>query len=347
MIVREVILDREGVLSKKPNDYLFVQTEVDFLRLATTDQSLIIVGKRLCDWAELFCKGRNISYREARMPILELQTVCPKLTDIQAKKLYDDLEPNFDSLRRPLNIFLLLQTCYPLRLWMDQPSIRHAAEWLIWIYDTNPPAHVQPLLTEISAIWQAKLPDLSLAYSATNQEESARLIDHWLGIQLQANMPSFDDFPLDVPYDFEKLARQSWMRKAVETHGLFFREIHQQKLLFELKCIAAQETSDYFLRHTKEITFETIHLLETYLPYSQVKNLQSYAPPPEPDPMPQDPSGVINWFRDSYLPYRQWQSDNESAEARLKAVTQGIQFAIWYLDNYPNALAGGPIREYI
>lgn len=54
----EVLLDRQGDLPA-PSGYHVIDSEVEFLRHATDDTSLLIRGERLCAWAEAFYRLRE------------------------------------------------------------------------------------------------------------------------------------------------------------------------------------------------------------------------------------------------------------------------------------------------
>jgi len=51
-----------------PDGYTIIDTEMEFLKFATSGKSLFIRGHRLCDWAQAFFDSRRISYSEISSP---------------------------------------------------------------------------------------------------------------------------------------------------------------------------------------------------------------------------------------------------------------------------------------
>ena len=64
-----------------PDGFTVIDTEVKFLKFATSGKSLFIRGPRLCDWAQTFFDGRRISYSEISSPAKRLKENFVELTD--------------------------------------------------------------------------------------------------------------------------------------------------------------------------------------------------------------------------------------------------------------------------
>ena len=56
-----------------PDGYTIIDTEMEFLKYATSGKSLFIRGHRLCDWAQAFFDSRRISYSEISSPAKRLK----------------------------------------------------------------------------------------------------------------------------------------------------------------------------------------------------------------------------------------------------------------------------------
>ena len=302
-------------------------------------------GGSLSDWAEAFFQARGVQYREAPSPTRELQAFCPDMTPAAVQALLSKMGDAFFELPRPLAPARLLHELYPRRLWHEEhPTSKHAAEWLLWLYESQPPAWLQPLLRSLCERWQLDAPDiLGLVYSATDAKAALHLLDAWLWLEPDPNMLPSASFlnpfhPAPQPRNYD-LARG-----ATATKGDFFEQVHAQPTPFVLKRLAAQETAHFYLHQPQHMTQRRLSQLAEYLPDSELQELRRRLAPPSPAHLPDQPDEILRWFAESYLPYRLWQSANVVVDAKEHVEEAAQDFARWYLDHYPKALMGHAMR---
>lgn len=345
--MKEILLDRSGINPVR-DGYLLVNSEVDFLNLAISDNRLQVRGP-LCDWARIFCEARQISYNEIVSPVLEITSICPVLSSEQAEKIYSSLQPKkFDSIERPLTISKLLNAISPGKLWQDEPSVRHSAEWLLWLIEFNPKVYLQPALRELCDFWIRHLdsPE-NIAYNATDATMARDILNNWLGIVHQSSYAKLADFPITVPVKIKSGAREYWNRKIVESKGAYIVDTTSWPAQSALKKVLAEEAFKYFKTHKGNFNAEKFNLLTNYLSWQEQQDLQILLPPSGVSEVPDTPSAILEWFLKEYLPYRSWQfgKDNEDAKQILAKLAR--DFGLWYLENYPRALSGGEMARNI
>jgi hypothetical protein len=100
----------------------------------------------------------------------------------------------------------------------------------------------------------------------------------------------------------------------------------------------------YYEKHPGELTEDAIKSLAGYLPQSQLQGLRGKLAPPKPGELPPESEAVLAWFKNQYMPYRQWAiaTGDQAASQRLEEL--GRKFGTWYLDYYPRAIASGDPR---
>ena len=179
------------------------------------------------------------------------------------------------------------------------------------------------------------------------RQQAEQLLEGWLGIEDRSASPFVGEFPIEVPQAFQDRARQAWVNQIIESHGIFFDTIEKLRIPYTLKKLAAKETCRYYINHPDELTSPRLDQLSAYLAQSELDQLRQHLAPLEPDDMPDDPAAVLNWFGNSYLPYREWQHHVNASQGKEKVLKAARQFAIWYLDHYPKALAGAPLHKWI
>lgn len=343
----EILLDREADAAL-PDGYQLVTSEVEFLLWVGQSDHLMIRGERLCTWAETFYRARGIFFRETRSVKNEIRSVCPGLTEEHIQSLGEQLGEKILVLGRPLTTRGLLQALYPAAFWNAPLSLRHAANWLLWVDDVDPAEYVQPLLRQIGELWRMEANHTARdVYRACVRQHAQQILDDWLGIGDRSASPIVDEFPIEVPQTFQKKARQTWSKQIIESHGAFFDLIEKLRIPFALKKLAAKETSRYFVNDPDELTLPRLDQLSPYLTQNELNQLRQRLAPPDPVELPDEPVEVLHWFRNSYLPYREWQHHTDAPEGKEKILQAARQFAIWYLDRYPKALAGAPLHKWI
>jgi len=343
----DVLLDREGDASL-PSGYRLVASEVEFLQWAGLSQNIMIRGDKLCNWAEVFYRARGISCQELVSVKTKIRSACHYLSDEHIQALMEQLGERLDMLRRPFTIQTMLQALYPTTIWSTPLLVRHAASWLLWLYNEDPAEHVQPLLQKICELWRMEARhEAREAYKASDRQHAQQMLEDWLGIGERSAVPMVEEFPLDVPNALQEKARQIWTKCIIESRGEFFEDIEKQNIPFSLKKIAAIETGRYYIKHSGELTILRLNQLTPYLSESELNQLRQNIAPQDPGQVPEEPVDVLNWFRQRYLPYREWQHQRDDTEAKEKVLQSARQFATWYLNSYPKALAGAPLQKWI
>jgi hypothetical protein len=344
----EMLLDRVGD-AQLPTGYRVVRSEVEFLQHATGAQPLLVRGNSLSDWAEVFFQARGVPYREAPSPNRELQAFCPDMTAEAVQAMLTQMGDTFFALPRPLAPTRLLHELYPHRLWHEEhPTTKHAAEWLLWLYEANPRPWLQPLLKSLSARWQEVAPDaFGLVYSAADSETALHLLDAWLRLHVDPRCGALGEFPLPIPATLQNRAREIWRERATATKGDFFEQVRSQPIPFVLKQLAAREASRFYLHQPQQMSQKRLNQLAEYLSSAELQELRKRLAPPAPAPLPDQPKDVLRWFADSYLPYRLWQSANAIVEAGEQVDAAAQSFARWYLARYPQALMGQAMRDVL
>lgn len=342
-----ILLDRVGDATL-PDGYQEVNNEVDFLLHALDESPLLVRGRHLCDWAQAFYSARQIATEEAHSPMREIQSAMPGLSDELATDLYRQFDPQeFTSVERPLSPARIAKALHPGTMWEARTSLEHAAEWLLWLYQIEPSPGLQATFEYLTKQWQQQAGSEQVAYTATDPLRAQKLLESWLYIQPSQATSDLGEFPLKVPDGFASRARDEWSRQIVKTDGAFFRELVKQPIPGSLKRLAAKEMYK-FLRHNPDKLDHALYSsVEPFFSLEQQAELSKSLPPEPPPSMPAGISEVLTWFGRSYLPYRRWQSRHGDQTATKLADAAARDFAVWYLNNYPEALMGGALRDHL
>ena len=345
--MNEVLLDRQGTNSLSDGHFL-VTTEVEFLKLATGNSPLQVRGA-ICDWAQTFCEARQIVCREMLSPIAELTGLCTELDETRSTKIIEGLgHKRFNAIERPLTVSKVLNAIYQGNIWGNEPSIRHASEWLLWLIEFNPPDHIQPLLKQISTFWMASYQEPEgKAYSVSDAESALALLKKWLGVDPDTKYVNWSAFPLGLPKEITATLRDFWSRKLVETQGAWLDSHESWPTYVALKKVMAEEAFKYFKNRRKGLTKERFDTLSTYLSWRDQKELQILLPPMLVSEMPSTPDAILSWFVKEYLPYRCWQFDMDDESAQKLINLRARSFEKWFLENYPKALSGSEMMQFI
>ncbi len=323
-----------------PGGYVLIEDEVGFLRIVDGEGKWFIRGQRLCEWARTFLRGRHLRFQDAPSPRREILTAIPDLSEDQADALYSRLESKYFSLRRPISAPGILQALHPDFRWAGTPSLEHAAEWLLWLDLQTPDQVEQPLLRAVSEGWQRDASrSLKPLYEATDSESAQSMLDIWLGIKADQRIDGLEEFPVKVPAPWSDRALSAWRHSMVDTHGDFFEQLMALPLSPELKQIAVGVAFDYFTVNPQQLTEGYLATLAPGVSGSQWEQLRGLLRPPEPSDVPEAPAEVLAWFRNEYLPLREWQQgDDRNIQVRHRIVDLARCFATWYLDFYRRAL---------
>ena len=335
----EVLLDCEGDLPAPPG-YQVIESEVDFLRHALVDTQLLIRGKHLCAWAESFYALRGRPYRYQESLSVVLQRVFPELTQEQANGLTRKMGMIAVSPDQVSSRFAL-ERCYPndFILWQDNPSRKHAARWLLWLYSHRPDQAESIILRHFAQLLRQRAGDQPEAriYQAVNDQQARTLLDAWLGLSEKAPV-GLGEFPLEVPAPLLSETKSGWMKRLIETNGAYFERMLSVPLPLALRQELAQLSAQIYEQHPQQLTNDVIRRLQPYLTTQRLVALEERVPPPEPAPLPDEEQAVLDWFRVEYLPYRRWQARHGDDQSREKVRDHGRTFARWYLTRYPQWL---------
>ncbi len=345
--MNEILLDRQGTNPPREG-YSLVTSEVEFLKLAVGNSRLQVRGA-ICNWAQAFCEARQFLCRELISPISELLAICPELDETQAEKIFTAIGSQvFDEIDRPLSIRKVLNAISRSNTWVNEPSVRHTAEWLLWLIDYKPQKYLQPLLRQMCRLWMDTFQNPeNIAYSATDAESALSLLNGWLGITPQSEYAKWSEFPLVVPAPIKAKAREYWNRQLIESKGAWLDAYATWPTQSALKKAMAEEAFKYFKKHPGNLTRERFDALAAFLSWQDQKELQILLPPSIVSEMPTSPESVLEWFLKEYLPYRRWQFGKDDETARHILNERAKSFGYWYLENYPKALSGGEMRRYI
>ncbi len=334
------LLDRNGD-ARVPEGYTVIDSEVAFLAHAVDDGCWLIRGARLCDWAEVFLNGRKISWQETLSPIGELQAAIPGLNPEQAAELFARLGERFDTLPHPLTALTIAQALHPrdLYLWQAQPSLVHAAQWLLWL-DQSPLTEAERRLVQaIQWRWFSECPDeLRAIYDIDEPEAARHMLEEWLGLT-----PSTRGYPepfpveVEVPQHWRERAKSTWRSRLIETRGAFTASLLEQPLPSVLRQVAGEVAHSYFVHNPEYLTEEYLGKLAKVVPRTQWEQLRRLLRPSEPSKVPAAAADVRQWFKEEYLPFREWQRTTGNREAYQCVLDAGRSFAQWYLDFYPRA----------
>ncbi|MBP8002226.1 MAG: hypothetical protein KA314_09195 [Chloroflexi bacterium] len=345
--MNEMLLDRTGD-ALIPDGYQVLDSEVAFLTHATEDRPFLVRGASLCQWAADFWNGRNIPFRDLPSPSQALRELVPQLTHDQTQAICDVLPKHLLSELNRLSLTDLLQALYPNALWRTHPSLSHGAEWLLWLYEEQYNSVMEPLLVEQARSWQRDVDDMSYTvYEASNSAAALQVLNIWLGATPNELLNELGVFPKPLSEKLRKHIANIWKDQIIQHQGNLFPALEKLPIPQNLKQSAAQATVTYFERHPQYFT-KTLHdQLAPYLTSQEQERILKLMPPPAAADLPTELPSILTWFREQYLPMRQWQSAYGSEADKAVVQDKARQFALWYLENYPRALVGGELHSYL
>jgi hypothetical protein len=336
--VHPIVLDRNRE-APIPDGYEIIESEVQFLLHANDKMPLIIRGQQLCDWAQNYYDGRNITYNEIVLPKVRLVDSFPGLTSEQAQYICELLEKKISTLQN-FSANEILFTCFPIPLWEGLPSLKHSAEWLLWLDETNPNIAFTPVLRTITTDWKNACPEASSQYDILDPLAARESLQKWLGAKITPFIKQFGQFPVTIPEKWTLDLQKTWNMEIIKTNGSFLLEIIKIPIEWRFKQFVALRTLEFFEKHTDSELFTNgiYDALTRLLSGNDLFRLRLIKPIPEPAKVPDKPKFVISWFTQEYLPFREWQIATKSEELPARVLEFGKEFAFWYLDFYPKAL---------
>jgi hypothetical protein len=340
--MRRLYTDRRSDC-EAPDGTVTAETEVDFLQAVAGDRDLVVRGEFLCRWAVSVWRGRGLPIVRLLSPVEELEECAVGSEPGQLAQLYEEHASALSTVARPFRLQRVLEALYPEDvMWRSHPDLRHAASWLLWLDQSDPPATVQPLLRTQAMLWRATSKGLeAVLYDAYDPEKARELLSNWLGYGEQSMAGGFPTFPLDVPTRHLDMAARRWRPRIVTTKAGCVRDLVKQTLPRRLREKAAKLAYDYYKANQGHLSQDAISLLSGHLPPQSTAALRVLLPPPTPGMPPTDTPALKRWFRDDYLPYRMWCLMSKDKDGLVHCVEASKAFAKWYLDFYPQAIAAG------
>lgn len=340
----EILLDFEGALPTPPQ-VRTIESEVDFLRYATSGESLLIRGERLCMWAEDFYSLRGISIRRVEAPQTVLRRIYISLSIEQAKEIASKIGKTMIS-TEDCTPSKLLAFCYPKdeKLWYSPPSLKHAAEWLVWLIEHMPTDAERILLTHFLDTLKGQCLEVNLIpiYEINTIEHAKNFLLGWLGIDTHTHY-WLGEFPLEKHYSLVlyRLVTDEWKKQIIKSKGEFFTDRLNFPLSLHWRKELATITAEFFIENPAFLTVHYLGNLSPYLNEKTLQELEKVLPPTVPSLMPQDEAAVLTWFINEYLPYRRWQSNFGNKTAHQNIIEHAQTFSHWLLERYPYWLLEG------
>ncbi len=336
---REILLDREGDLPVPPNVQA-VENEVAFLQFATSEQSILIRGKRLCSWAEAFYALHGQSAQYLTSFRASLQHVFSLLTTEQAQEIAEKID--IETL--PIKGFTpakILTHCYPddYALWSDSPSLQHAARWLLWNIEHKPSDAEMVILRSQSSMLTHRAGESSEAdlYRVVNSDEAKTVLHRWVGAE-EPTIPNLGEFPVAIPRAQIEEIKGKWMKRIIKQQGSFFSEMLKTPLPLAMRQKLASLTIEFYKDNSQYLNRARLQDIQPYVKTKDLSSLDKRVPPPEPAHLPDTEVDVLEWFLSGYLPYRRWQSCFGDKNAQVVAIKHAQSFAHWVLQQYPKWL---------
>lgn len=331
-----------------PDGFILIETEVDFLRYATSRENLLIRGAELCAWAEAFYGLRNIPVQVVESPGRVLERTFPELSNEQAQEIAQKMSKNLVS-SEEISPARVLDACFPSdhSLWHGTPSLEHAARWLLWWLEHNPTPAEKIILEEFASSMEQSAEDESVknCYRAISAEQAKTLLWRWLGAE-EPFTRSTKEFPIELPPQRLNEIKQAWMNFIISSQGTFFTKMKSFPLPSSLRKELALLTAEYFKKNPQFIQRNVLLDIQPYVPNQILAELERRVPPPIPSPLPEEETAVLSWFEREYFPYRRWQASYGDEISRQIVLEHAHTFARWLLERYPRWLLGGEHITY-
>ncbi len=342
------LLDRHG--DARPRDgHVVVSSEREFLVRAGTGECLQVRGKQLCSWAEAVSRVRGIPLADAKSPQRMLLEAVPTLSESEAAALAEKIGDRAHSLSSGCSVADWLDLLFPSGPWRGEPGLRHAAEFLLWIFRSGlQEAELKVVLHQVSN-WARRAEGTSYGrfYCAADSQSARELLEQWLGLSDAGWIHETGQFPLELDERLKAFVKEH-AQEAVHKDPLGrLREQARRCSRQDVLRIFAEEAFRVVRERRMVPRGEDFSLLERLLPWQLQSQLRELSPPNEPSPFPESFPEIVRWYAEEYLPYRQWQVQHGDDAARRTVAGAARAFAEWLLRNYAEAMAGGPLREHL
>ncbi len=139
--MQTLFLDKTGEC-EPPSDALVITTEVSFLEHLGKTSALVVRGESLCRWAEYLWLARGGPVVSLLSPVDELMECTLGADRGVVAQFYEEHAAILNQLPRPIRLQSVLEAVYPTEMWRGLPNVRHAAQWLLWLDETDPPSTV-------------------------------------------------------------------------------------------------------------------------------------------------------------------------------------------------------------
>ena len=343
--MRDFILDPSGE-NVAADKYIIVDNEISLLRGLNNNDSLLVQGNRLCDWASSIAEARSISTVLFNSPSNELTRLLPSFSIDKSKFFFEVHSGKFNGLKTPINIMSISKKLWPdSDLWDRALDNYHALSWLLFIDNTDFTDIDQEFVSAFAISLVDSAPhNLKHIYSATKHTAWPLLLEWTKSKSTNRVWPSFAD--IELPVKLIQHLQEEWRTNLIRTEGLFFEEYISREPNIKLIRKVAHETVDYYYSNPLILNRRGFDTLRPFVKLEDNDKLLLLLPPDDPGSPPKEFAKVIHWFTHSYLPFRKYsQSSNDShSHARLKEITK--TFSFWFLDYYVSARAGGEGAEY-
>lgn len=335
--MKRILLDREYD-SICPGDYLLIDNEVLLFEKAFSNQKMMICGSRLCDWSELFFSGRGILFEEAPSPIRDLEKSFPQFSKEVINSIHSHVGEKISLLRKPLTADSILGIIYPTSLWTTNPSIKHAAGFLLWLDENEPENDVYPLINIVCRNWKNQVDFGEYLYNVDDIGNARLILKNWMGIEPSSECEAFGEFPIKIPDRWEEIATNIYRKEIIHSNGQFIYEILNRVIPLQLKKLCINESVTFFEKNPKYLDSNLMEIITPYVSNETRYRLLKLINISFPNDIPNEPGNVIDWFKNEYIPYREWKLSNGEFYLDEKTISIGRNFAEWYLDFYPKAL---------
>lgn len=335
----DILLDPNGDVPV-PDGYHPIESEVEFLRQATTGRPLLIRGGHLCAWAESFYRLRGHSCRFVESLVTLLRRIFPELSSEQAVALVRTIGKETAS-SDEISAQWVLAHCYPdaTALWYGTPSREHAAKWLLWLCTRK----TDPAISVVLRSWAGQMdrqsgdaPEAAL-YQAGTYADARQLLQSWLGLNGKSVI-NLNEFPLSLPDNLLQEIKREWNVRLIESNGDYFTQMLAFPLSNRLRQELAQLAAAFYQHNPRLLTQDRLQQLAPYVNDQIQQDLRQVLPPPEPTDPPVHEEDVLQWFLKQYLPYRRWQAQYGDSQTRDQILRYSQAFARWYLEKYPDWL---------
>lgn len=345
--MRRVIWLDDHRESPPPPTTQLIEDEVALLRAISTDDSIFVRGKTLCRWARNIAQGRNWRVLEIGQPSEDLRAECPNLTLDQAKNLVDRLGPRLWDLDRPLRPRDVAHALWGEDFWIAPTGWNHAAHWLCWLIGHDPTGGAAVLVRSISDAWRSEADELmARCYQASDRLSALEVLEEWLSLVADAPDREWPAFPLcPLPPAVSRALRERIRQRLIRTDGTITSEWLDEPLSRDVTLLVAREAKTYFTTHPNRLQSEMIGQLARVLTPTDMDELRRLRPPADPGYPPADISAIVTWYREQYLPWREWTVAAQDPGALDRAREIGRQFGLWYLSAYLRLWMGAEGHE--